>query len=85
MSLLLKSSRLLARNIDTLSKCVSIGGLRNKIILQENQIKSYSSQTPFNTNNRLHIIHKQNFKVRDKNVRKNDFLKEKYTKFYFYN
>ena len=82
MSLLLKSSRLLARNIETLSKCVSIGGLRNKTILQENQIKSYSSQTLFNTNNRLHILHKQNVQVRDKNARNNDFFRG--TKHYFY-
>ena len=64
MSLLLKSSRSLTRDIRGLTKCVTICAFNNKTPLHENQIKSYSFKTPFNTNNKLHIFNKPKINVR---------------------
>lgn len=65
MSLLFKSSRSLARDIRGLTKCVTICAFNNnKTPLHENQIKSYSFKTPFNTNNKLHIFNKRKINVR---------------------
>ena len=82
MSLLLKSSRSLARNVESLSKCLSFNAFKNKIPIHQNQIKSYSSNTPFNLNNRLRIFNKPNINVR-KSIGKIIFNQTKIEKFNF--